>query len=78
MRFIKKWKAHLNLDGFRMKNSICYDQKYDMFASWNSIRLLLTLSVVHKCNMVHKDYVMVFPQVPVEKKLYIKYHKVLS
>jgi len=48
-REIKKYKARLNIDGSKMKPGKHYDpnQTYAPVASWNSIRLLLTMTVVH-------------------------------
>ena len=75
MRDIKKWKVRLNIDGFRMKNGIHYEQTYAPVVSWKSIRLLLKLSSVHKWKPVHLDYIIVLPHAPVEKELYMKIPK---
>ena len=77
MRYINKWKAHLNIDGSRMKNGIHYDHIYGLVASWNSIRLLLTLSSVQKWNILQLDCVLEFLQAPVKKELYMKIPKML-
>jgi hypothetical protein len=44
---VKKWKAWLNIKGSRMKKGIHYKETYVPVATWNSIRLLLTLTAVH-------------------------------
>ena len=41
-------------------------------ASWNSIRMLLTRIAVHGWHTKQLDYVLAYPQVPVERDLYIK------
>ena len=46
-RNIKQWKERLNVDGSRMIKGIHYDKIYAPVASWNSIRLLLTMIVLH-------------------------------
>ena len=46
-RAIKKHKARLNVDGSRMKKGIHYDETYSPVASWNSIRLLLIMSILN-------------------------------
>ena len=46
-RKIKRWKARLNVDGSRMTKAVHYDKIYAPVASWNSIRLLLTMIVLH-------------------------------
>jgi len=70
-RQVKKWKARLNIDGSRMEKGIHYDQTYAPVASWNSIRILLTLVAVHGWHTKQLDYVAAFPQAPVEKDLYM-------
>ena len=46
-RQIKKHKARLNIDGSRMEKGVHHEQTYAPVASWNSIRMLLTLTAVH-------------------------------
>jgi transposase InsO family protein len=70
-RQIKKWKARLNVDGSRMQQGIHYTDTYAPVASWNSIRMLLTLTAVHSWHTKQLDYVLAFPQAPVEKELYM-------
>jgi hypothetical protein len=70
-RKIKKWKARLNIDDSRMEKGLHYDQTYSPVASWNSIRMLLTLTAVHGWHTIQLDYVAAFPQAPVEKDLYM-------
>ena len=74
-REVKKYKARLNIDGSRMQQGVHYDQTYAPVASWKSIRLLLTM--VAKCGWHSRqlDYVLAFPQAPVEKELYMKIPK---
>ena len=70
-RKVKKWKARLNIDGSRMSPDQ-YDLTYAPVASWNSIRLLLALTTIHKWHTIQIDYVLAFPQAPVERELYMK------
>jgi hypothetical protein len=71
-REIKKYKARLNIDGSRMVKGRHYDLTYAPVATWNSIRLLLTLVAAHGWHTKQIDYVLAFPQAPVEKELYMK------
>jgi Reverse transcriptase (RNA-dependent DNA polymerase). len=71
-RQVKKWKARLNVDGSRMRKGIHYDQTYAPVASWNSIRTLLALTAIHNWHTVQLDYVLAFPQAPVEKEIYME------
>ena len=44
---IKKYKAHMNLNGSRMKKGIDYDLTYAPVVRWSSIRLTLILSLLN-------------------------------
>ena len=68
-RAIKKWKARLNIDGSRMKLNIHYDQTYAPVASWNSIRLQLTMVAVNNWKTKQLDFVLAYPQAPVEREI---------
>jgi hypothetical protein len=69
---IKKYKARLNIDGSRMRHGVHYDETYSPVASWNSVRMLLTLTAVHNWHTKQIDYVQAFAQAPVERTLYMK------
>jgi len=73
-RAIKKYKARLNIDGSRMKPGKHYDPNhtYAPVASWNSIRLLLIMTAVHGWTTRQIDFVLAFPQAPVERDIYMK------
>ena len=71
-RNIKHWKARLKVDGSRMTKGIHYDKLYAPVSSWTSIRLLITIIVLHKWNTKQIGYVQAFPQAPAEKDLYLK------
>jgi hypothetical protein len=74
-RKVKKWKARLNIDGSKMQEGKHYDLTYAPVARWNSIRLLLSLSALHGWHTVQIDYVLAFPQAPVERELYMEIPK---
>lgn len=74
-RKVKKWKARLNIDGSRMQKGVHYSETYAPVASWNSIRLLLSLTAVHKWHTKQLDFVLAFPQAPVEREIYMKIPK---
>jgi hypothetical protein len=54
---IKKHKARLNVDGSRMKKGEHYDMTYSPVASWNSVRMLLTLTTLHGWHTKQIDFV---------------------
>jgi hypothetical protein len=71
-RQVKKWKARLNIDGSRMKKGIHYDQTYAPVAQWKSIRMLLIMVAKYGWYSKQLDYVLAFPQAPVEKEIYMQ------
>ncbi|CAJ1929167.1 unnamed protein product [Cylindrotheca closterium] len=71
-REVKKYKARLNFDGSKMKYGRDYNQTYAPVASWNSIRTLLIVSAMLGWKTKQIDYVLAFPQAPVERELYMK------
>ena len=56
---IKKYKARLNIDGSRQVPGRDYDQTYAPVASWASIWLLLTLTLLHHWYTQQLDFVLV-------------------
>jgi hypothetical protein len=68
---VKKWKARLNIDGSRMEKGRHYWDTYAPVASWQSIRLLLTMTALHRWHTVQLDFVLAFPQAPVDRDLYM-------
>ncbi len=74
-REIKKYKARLNIDGSRMEKGIHYWDTYAPVASWNSIRLLLAMTALHNWNTTQLDFVLAFPQAPVERVLFMSIPK---
>ena len=69
---IKKYKARLNIDGSRMRKGEHSDMTYSPVASWNSVRMLLTLTALHGWHTKQIDFVQAFAQAPIEKTLYMK------
>ena len=69
---IKKYKARLNIDGSRMRKGEHYDMTYSPVASWNSVRMLLTLTALHGWHTKQIDFVQAFAQAPIEKTLYMR------
>jgi hypothetical protein len=74
-RAVKKWKARLNLDGSKMVKGNDYVESYSPVASWNSIRTMLILAAQHSWHTIQIDYVLAFPQAPIEKTLYMEVPK---
>jgi hypothetical protein len=54
-----------------MENGVHYSKTYASGASWNTIRLLLSLKAVHNWHTRQLDYVLAFLQAPVEKEPFL-------
>ena len=74
-REIKKYKARLNIDGSKMTKGKDYDDTYAPVATWRTIRLILSLAAAHNWHTRQLDYVLAFPQAPVERELYMEIPK---
>ena len=58
---IKKNRACMIMDGSRMQQGVQYDHSYAQVASWNSIRLLLTMKAVYGWHTKQLVNGVVFP-----------------
>jgi Reverse transcriptase (RNA-dependent DNA polymerase) len=74
-RQVKTWKARLNIDGSKMIKGVHYQESYSPVASWNSIRTMLILAAQHNWHTEQIDYVLAFPQAPIERTLYMEIPK---
>jgi hypothetical protein len=68
---IKRYKTRLNIDGSRMVHMRDYDLTYTPVASWVSIRLLLAMALVNTWHTIQLDYVLAYPQAPIDRDLFI-------
>ena len=48
-----------------------YGLTYSPVVRWFSVRLLLTLSIVNGWHTTQIHYVLAYPQVPIEREIYI-------
>ena len=71
-RKFKRCKPRLNVDGSIMTKGVHYEKVYAPVASWTSIRLLITMIVLHNWTKKQIDYVLAFPKAPAEKYFYLK------
>jgi hypothetical protein len=68
---VYKYKADLK-DGSQMHPGKDYDMTYASVASWESVRILLSLVLRHNWKTKQLDYVQAFPQAPVERECYVR------
>ena len=71
MQQVKKWKACLDFDGSSMNKGVHYEQSYAPVTSWGSIWLALAIVTANNWVSTQVDYVLAFPQAPVEHPIYM-------
>lgn len=69
---ITKWKARLNVHGGKQEKGVNYWETYAPVASWASIRMIMNLAALHGWKTRQLDFVLAFPQAPVETDLYME------
>ena len=74
-RKIKSYKYRMNVDGSQMVKCRDYDQTYAPVASWNTIRIVLSMVIVHNWKTIQLDYVQAFLQAPIEIELFMEIPK---
>jgi hypothetical protein len=72
---VKKYKARWNLDGSKQEHGIDFDQTYSPTATWPSIRLLLTLTILNGWRTRQIDFVQAFPQAKISHRQFVELPK---
>jgi Reverse transcriptase (RNA-dependent DNA polymerase) len=72
---IYKWKARINVHGGRQVKGLNYSETYTPVASWSSIRLVMMFAALKNWRTKQLDFVLAFPQAPVETDLYMEIPK---
>ena len=67
-----KWKSHLNVHGGKQEYSVNNSETYSPAVKWESIRMLLTLSIINYWHTHQVGFVMAYPQSPIEFDLYME------
>jgi Reverse transcriptase (RNA-dependent DNA polymerase) len=74
-REVYKWKARLNIHGGKQTKGVNYWETYAPVATWCSIRLIMNMSTCMGWIIRQLDFVLAFPQAPVETLLYMEIPK---
>jgi Reverse transcriptase (RNA-dependent DNA polymerase)/GAG-pre-integrase domain len=69
---VYKWKARLNVHGGKQIKDVNYWDTYAPVASWSSIRVVMNMAALHGWVTRQLDFVLAFPQAPVETDIYIE------
>ena len=71
-RAVYKWKARLNVHGGKQVKGLDYWETYAPVASWPSIRLIMFAAVLNCWTTMQLDFVLAFPQAPVETDIFMQ------
>ena len=69
---ITKWKARLNLHGGKQTYGVNYFETWSPVVGWFSVRLLICFALIQNWSIRQVDFVMAFPQAPIEMDLYME------
>jgi hypothetical protein len=74
-REVYKWKARINIDGSKQVYGVHYNETYSPVVAWPMTRFFLTQSLLNNWTTKQIDFVLAFPQAPVERDLYMEIPK---
>jgi hypothetical protein len=72
---VLKHKARLNVHGGQQQHGVNFFETYSPVVAWFSIRILLTLALMNRWYTRQIDFIMAYPQAPVECDIYMKLPK---
>jgi hypothetical protein len=72
---VLKHKARLNVHGGQQQHGVNFFETYSPVVAWFSIRIVLTLALLNQWYTRQIDFVMAYPQAPVECDIYMKLPK---
>ena len=71
-RAIYKWKARLTIHGGKQEHGINYWETFSPVVRWSTIRLTFILAIKYQWATHQLDFVLAYPQAPVECDLYME------
>jgi hypothetical protein len=71
-RAIYKWKARLTIHGGKQEHGINYWETFSPVVRWSTIRLTFILAIKYQWATRQLDFVLAYPQAPVECDLYME------
>jgi len=69
---IAKWKARLNVHGGRQRYGVNYWETYAPVVNWSTVRLVLTLSILHNFKSRQVDFIQAFTQAPLDCPIFME------
>ena len=70
-----KWKARLNVHGGQQVHRINYWDTYTLVVAWPVIQFFFILSIIQGWKTRQLDFIMAFPQAPIQMPLYMNIPK---
>jgi hypothetical protein len=74
-RQVYKYKARLNVHGGQQEYGVNYFETYSPVVNWFSLRTLLTLSLLNSWYTRQIDFILAYPQAPIEFDMYMELPK---
>ena len=71
-REVYKWKARLTIHGGKQTHGVNYWETFSPVVRWSTIRLTLILAIKYQWPTRQLDFVLAYPQAPVECDLYMQ------
>ena len=75
---VYKWKARLKIHGGQQEYGINYWETFAPVVTWISIRLVLILSILFSWHTRQIDFILAYPQAPIETPLFMEVPKGVS
>jgi hypothetical protein len=72
---VYKWKARLNIHGGQQEYGVNYWETFAPVVTWISIRLILILPILLRWHTRQIDFILAYPQAPLETPLYMEVPK---
>ena len=69
---VYKHKSRLNVHGGKQEYGVNYWETYSPVVKWISLRLMLILSIMNSWHTKQIDFVMAYPQAPIECPMYME------
>jgi hypothetical protein len=70
---LKKYKAHLCVNGSRQIQGIDYTESFARVVQWSTIRMVYTLASMHNLKGKQIDFAQAFPQAKLKEDIYLRF-----
>jgi hypothetical protein len=74
-RKVLKYKARLNVHGGQHEFAVNYFETYSPVVTWAAVRLMTTLAWLNNGHTRNCDFILAYPQTPIEFDLYMELPK---